>query len=171
LREKHTLANFTINHLISGGLITNYVCTSRCRHCLYNAGPHRENKFIDAETAEANLRVVRDLGCYSVHIGGGEPLLRPDKLEQVFDVAAKVGVRIDYVETNSSWYKDPHSARQTLKRLKRHGLKTLLVSISPFHNEFIPFSRVKPEISHSGVDFRMHPHFQVLSNHARFLQS
>jgi hypothetical protein len=132
-----------IDHLISGGLITNYFCTSRCRHCLYNAGPHWEKKYIDLGTAEANLRVVRDLGCFSVHIGGGEPLLRPDDLGKVLDVAARVGVSIEYVETNSSWFKDPDSARQTLARLHRHGLRTLLVSISPFHNEFIPFSRVK----------------------------
>jgi hypothetical protein len=137
------LANFIIDNLISGGLITNYFCTSRCRHCLYNAGPQWEKKYIDLDTAKANLRVIRDLGCFSIHIGGGEPLLRPGDLEKVLDVAARVDVSIDYVETNSSWFKDPDSAKQTLARLRRHGLRTLLVSISPFHNEYIPFSRVK----------------------------
>jgi len=53
------MADFTINRLISGGLITNYFCSSKCRHCLYNAGPHRDKKYIDPETAEANLRMVR----------------------------------------------------------------------------------------------------------------
>ena len=77
-RKQTALANFTIDSLKSGGLITNYFCTSRCRHCLYNAGPHWEKEYIDPDTAEANLRVVRDLGCYRDHIGGGEPLLRPD---------------------------------------------------------------------------------------------
>jgi hypothetical protein len=137
------LANFTIDRLQSGGLITNYFCPSRCRHCLYNAGPHREKKYIDSGTAEANLRVVCDLGCYRVHIGGGEPLLRPDALRKVLDIAARLGVSIDYMETNSSWFNDPDSAEQTLARLRRHGLRALLVSISPFHNEFIPFARVK----------------------------
>ena len=56
------MANFTINRLISGGLITNYFCTSRCRHCLYNAGPHWDKNYIDPATAEANLRMVRALG-------------------------------------------------------------------------------------------------------------
>ncbi len=137
------MANFTIKNLISGGLITNYFCTSRCRHCLYKSGPQWEKKYIDLDTAEASLRVVRALGCYSVHIGGGEPMLSPDEIGRVLDVAARVGVSIDYVETNSSWFRDPDSAKQTLARLRRHGLRTLLVSISPFHNEFIPFSRVK----------------------------
>jgi hypothetical protein len=143
------MAKFSINRLISGGLITNYFCTSRCRHCLYNAGPHWDKKYIDPETAEANLRMVRDLGCYSVHIGGGEPLLRPDALGEVLTVAARIGVSIDYVETNSSWFKNPESARQTLARLRRRGLRTLLISISPFHNEFIPFAKVKGVIEAS----------------------
>ncbi len=137
------LAKFRIRRLISGGLITNYFCTSRCRHCLYNAGPHWEKQYIDPQTTEANLRVVRSLGCSSVHIGGGEPLLRPAELEKVLDVAAQVGVAIEYVETNSSWFKDTESAIQILARLRHHGLRALLVSMSPFHNEFIPFSKVK----------------------------
>ena len=137
------MAEFKIKRLISGGLITNYFCTSRCRHCLYNAGPHWEKQYIDPQTAEANLRVVRSLGCSSIHIGGGEPLLRPAELAEVLDVAARVGVAIEYVETNSSWFTDRESAIQILTRLRHHGLRALLVSISPFHNEFIPFSKVK----------------------------
>jgi hypothetical protein len=38
-------------------------------------------------------------------------LLRPGDLEKVLDVAARVGVSIEYVETNSSWFKDPDSAK------------------------------------------------------------
>jgi hypothetical protein len=47
------------------------------------------------------------------------------------------------VETNSSWFKDLESAKHILGNLKEKGLKTLLVSISPFHNEHIPFFKVK----------------------------
>ena len=94
-------------------------------------------------TAEDNLRLVRSLGCRSVHVGGGEPLLRPDKLAEILEVAGRAGVSIEYVETNSSWFKDIESAKETLLNLHGKGLKTLLVSISPFHNEFIPFFRVR----------------------------
>ena len=41
------------------------------------------------------------MGCPSVHIGGGEPLLRPDKLQAVLEAASDCGVGIDYVEINS----------------------------------------------------------------------
>ncbi len=134
---------FQIKNLISGGMITNYFCTSRCRHCLYNCGPHWEKRYIDRHVAEKNLKMVRSLGCRSIHIGGGEPMLRPDDLGQVLQVAAASGVAITYVETNSSWFKDIESARAVLTMLRKKGLRTLLVSITPFHNEFIPFYKVQ----------------------------
>ena len=137
------MVEFEIKNLRSGGLITNYFCTSSCGHCLYKCSPSWEKRYIDYDTAEKNLRAIRSLGCRSVHIGGGEPLLRPEKLGAVLEVASKVGVTIEYVETNSSWFKDMASATTLLSRLHAKGLNTLLVSISPFHNEQIPFSRVQ----------------------------
>jgi len=134
--------SFTINRLSSGGLITNYFCTSRCRHCLYNCSPEWPNDFIDRGTTENSFKAIKRLGCHAVHIGGGEPMLRVGDLVDVLDVAARMGMHIDYVETNAAWYRDMDSAVKTLSLLKQHGLKTLLVSISPFHNEHIPFSRV-----------------------------
>jgi hypothetical protein len=54
-----------------------------------------------------------------------------------------MGVSVEYVETNSSWFRDIESAKALLARLHQKGLQTLLVSISPFHNEQVPFSRVQ----------------------------
>jgi hypothetical protein len=137
------LAKFKIKRLVSGGLITNYFCASSCRHCLYNCSPHWEKNYISPQAAEENLRTIRRLGCASVHIGGGEPLLRPKALADVLQIAKKVGVAVEYVETNSSWFKDPDSAMAVLLKLRKQGLQTLLVSISPFHNEYIPLSRIQ----------------------------
>lgn len=74
-----------------------------------------------------------------MHIGGGEPLLRPEELGAVLQIAAQASVAVEYVETNSSWFKDPDSAIAMLAQLGKQGLQTLLVSISPFHNEYIPY--------------------------------
>ena len=137
------MAGFTINNLRSGGLITNYFCTSTCKHCLYNCSPRWEKQYISAQTAEKNLQAVRSLGGRSVHIGGGEPLLRPDGLAAVLKIADALNVSVEYVETNSSWFKDLQSAKALLTDLRKQGLPTLLVSISPFHNEHIPFYKVK----------------------------
>jgi hypothetical protein len=132
-----------IGRLVSGGIITNYFCTSACQHCLYNCSPHWAKDYISVEVAEENFRTVKSLGCSAVHIGGGEPLLRPEELGAVLDAARRAGVSIDYVETNSSWFKDPESAAALLTGLRPKGLHTLLVSISPFHNEHIPFARTQ----------------------------
>ena len=136
-------SEFNIKQLISGGLITNYYCTSHCRHCLYNCSPAWPKKYISANTAATNFQTIKSLGCNAIHIGGGEPLLNPDALLEVLEAASRAEVHIDYVETNSSWYQDPESAITLLGQLKRNGLHTLLVSISPFHNEYIPFAKVK----------------------------
>ncbi len=144
------MAEFKIKRLVSGGLITNYFCASCCRHCLYNCSPHWEKNYIGPQTAEENLRIIRRLGCASVHIGGGEPLLRPEALGDVLQIAKKVGVAVEYVETNSAWFKDPERAMAILLNLRKQGLQTLLVSISPFHNEYIPFARVQGVIDAAG---------------------
>jgi len=114
IQKQRYMAQFQIKRLLSGGIITNYFCTSGCRHCLYNCGPHWGKKYMDPATAEDHLRLVRSLGCRSVHIGGGEPLLRPDNLGEILEVAGRVGVSIEYVGTNSSWFKDLESAKRIL---------------------------------------------------------
>ena len=76
-------------------------------------------------------------------LDGGEPFLDPQGLEQIVETACSCGVAIDYVETNSAWYIDEKKATAILKALSAAGLEKLLISISPFHNEFIPFKKVK----------------------------
>ena len=134
---------FVIDRLASGGLITNYYCTSRCRHCLYACSPAWDKKYIDAQTTEQNILKIKSLGCHSIHVGGGEPFLNVNGLIIVVETAHALGVHIEYVETNSSWYRDEDSACEVLSSLKDRGLSTLLISISPFHNEHIPFYKVK----------------------------
>jgi hypothetical protein len=134
---------FAIKRLQSGGIITNYYCTSACGHCLYYSSPRWEKEYIDSETLSEILEKIKSLGCNSIHIGGGEPFLNLERLKMVIEVACSSGVNIEYVETNSSWYKGRESAIEILSSLKERGLSTLLISMSPFHNEHIPFHRVK----------------------------
>lgn len=132
-----------IDYLVSGGIITNYKCSSKCRHCCYSSSPAWPDDYITAELAGEIFNVLKDLGCYSVHIGGGEPLLKPDRIIAVLDAARKTGIGIEYIETNASWYSNEESAVTVLKELMAYGVHTLLISIDPYHNEFIPFRKVK----------------------------
>ncbi len=98
---------------------------------------------MDFNRALGAFQVARRLGCRSMHIGGGEPFLRFEALMHCCEAAKEAGVTIEYIETNSSWYRGLEEAADMLRQLKHAGVTTLLVSISPFHNEFIPFDRVQ----------------------------
>ena len=136
------MSQLKIPRLRSGGLITNYFCPSRCAHCLYNCGPTRSRDYIHPDTAKHLLRTVRKAGCPAVHIGGGEPFLDPEGLGRVLRRMPEAGVGLEYVETNGSWYRNEESAVALLNELRSQGLHTLLLSVSPFHNERIPASRI-----------------------------
>jgi hypothetical protein len=135
--------DFIIKRLQAGGIITNYYCTSACGHCLYFCSPRWEKEYINTETLSGIFAKVKSLGCHSVHIGGGEPFLNVDGLKKVLEVASSSGVSIEYIETNSSWFRGRESAIEILSSLRERGLSTLLISMSPFHNEHIPFYKVK----------------------------
>ncbi len=132
-----------IDYLISGGLITNYKCSSKCKHCSYASSPSWPNDYMTLSMADEIFSILKELGCHSVHIGGGEPLLQPDRILPVLESAERNNVGIDYIETNASWFKDGESAKSILRRLMQHGVHTLLISIDPYHNEYIPFWKVK----------------------------
>jgi hypothetical protein len=133
---------FDIQSLASGGLITTYACTSSCRHCLYASGPERDHACMDAKIARRACSRIKSLHCNTIHIGGGEPMLNPRALATILETAMFEGLRIEYVETNCAWFKDMRSACALLKELRDSGLETLLISISPFHNEHIPLEKV-----------------------------
>jgi len=132
-----------IDRLVSGGVITNYKCSSACKHCCYCSSPKWPDDYMSSDMADEVFSILRSLGCYYVHIGGGEPLLKPEKLFDVLDAASKNNIGIEYIETNSSWYKDEAEAIAILIEMKKHGVDTLLISIDPYHNEYIPFWKVK----------------------------
>ena len=92
---------------------------------------------------DAIVMTLKRLACRNVHIGGGEPFLDVQALLRTVSGIRTRGVGIEYVETNAMWYRDQESAMDLLLKLKDAGLATLLISISPFHNGFIPFAKVK----------------------------
>lgn len=132
-----------IDYLAGGGIITTYRCTARCAHCLYAASPAREKAYLDQETLAALIKTLHRMGCPSVHIGGGEPLLDPPGLLRTVEGLAAGGIGIEYVETNCAWYRDYTSTVSLFRELRSAGLDTLLISISPFHNASIPFAKTK----------------------------
>ena len=109
------MKNLQINKLYSGGLITNYYCTSECRHCLYGCSPSWDKEYISVENAEEFISIIRKMNCNNIHIGGGEPFLNFDQLVKVIRIAHKSGVNIEYIETNASWI---NKDEDTLEKLE-----------------------------------------------------
>jgi len=120
-----------------GGVIANYRCTAACRHCLYACSPKRAEGYIDEKTARSLCAALRNGGCRSVHIGGGEPFLDIDRLIGLAKVIADEGISLEYVETNAYWVND--NVAGVLKRLLDAGVDTLCISVDPFHAEYVPY--------------------------------
>ena len=131
----------TVNRLRHGGIIANYQCTAACRHCLYACSPERTGGYVSKETAEEICVMLREGGCRSVHIGGGEPFLDFDGLTEFVQTVSKAGITVEYIETNAYWATDERQIENRLRVLARAGADTLCISIDPFHAEYVPVKR------------------------------
>lgn len=138
------MGNYRVKSLYSGaGIIVTYKCSAACLHCCYSSSPKRDGEYMSKETADKIFALLKDMGCHSVHIGGGEPFMNFDKLLEVCKSALEHHVSVDYIETNASWFTDDNGVSEKLKKLSAAGVDCLLISIDPFHNEFVPYSKIK----------------------------
>jgi len=104
--------------------------------------------------------MLRENGCRSVHIGGGEPFLDIDGLIALSRVVIDAGLTLDYVETNAYWAAD-NSCVKTLERLRQTGIRMLCISVDPFHAEYVPYGRpyrLAQLCEHAGIDYFLWRH-------------
>jgi hypothetical protein len=97
--------------------------------------PEMAEQVLAALAAESRLS--------GIHLAGGEATLHLDRLEEVIRMAVAAGVPVDYLETNGWWGRNLDESRRRMQRLADAGLPAVLISVSLFHNEFIPFHRVR----------------------------
>lgn len=128
--------------LRSGGIMLSYQCGQSCRHCNYRCGPDAEG-WMTEECLETTMAfLARERKLVDVHLAGGEATLRPDLAARAIALAVRHKVRLSYLETNGQYAVSVDAAKQVLEPLKAAGLQCVLVSISPYHNEFIPLRRM-----------------------------
>jgi hypothetical protein len=82
--------------------------------------------------------LLRRGGIGSVHIGGGEPFLNFEGLLTAVGALGKAGIELDYVETNGFWAGNKE-APGMLRRLIAAGVRSLCISLDPFHAEYVPY--------------------------------
>lgn len=121
-----------------------YRCTNSCKHCLYRCSSEMPDQWLSLEMAEDIFRALAaEPHLQGIHIAGGEPGLNLDLLQDLLVLAKLFKIPVDYVETNAFWCKHPDETEDQLRRLRNAGLTALLISVSPFHNEFIPFRNTR----------------------------
>ncbi len=131
---------FKIKRLSNGGIIPLYKCPAACRHCLYGCSSGMGENYINDEQCHRLVKNLRDKGCRSMHIGGGEPFLNFERLVNMLEVMRKYGLSVDYIETNAAWCTDNISDDEILQRLRKIkavGGNCLLISVDPYHIEFV----------------------------------
>ncbi|MBQ4354169.1 MAG: radical SAM protein [Clostridia bacterium] len=124
------------------GIITNYVCTAACRHCMFGSSPDCPKTFITPAAAENLASILEEAKTASVHIGGGEPFVNFPALCSLIDALNRHGIGVDYIETNAFWAKEDDLVRERLWELTKRGVTTVMVSADPFHIEYVPIGRV-----------------------------
>ncbi len=124
-----------------------YRCTSRCRHCVYCCSPSMPDQWVTDEALDKIFKSLHhEKYLQGIHIAGGEATLQMDRLLKTLEKAETYEIPVDYVETNGWWGGDSEKAYDICHQLKDAGLQTLLISVSMFHTEFIPFRDVKQAV-------------------------
>jgi MoaA/NifB/PqqE/SkfB family radical SAM enzyme len=77
-----------------------------------------------------------------VSFTGGEPFLFPDLLIELIEVASGFGLHTECV-TNCFWARSLGNALKILSRFREAGLTTINISTDDFHQEHLPFDRVR----------------------------
>ncbi|MBU0639200.1 MAG: radical SAM protein, partial [Planctomycetes bacterium] len=130
------------------GLMLTYWCSSRCAFCYVHAGPHR-GEDMSVETAIALWHSLDHLAAahgktMRIHLAGGEPFRDWVVLVAIIRAARDAGLTpLEKVETNASWATSDGRTRSRLELLAALGTERLVVSSDVFHQEFVPFDRVR----------------------------
>ncbi len=140
----------------SMGLILSYQCNIACRDCIYACSPQWKAAWMrkkDAKKIFSQLSPILSRAAppgvnrigfsYGLHFTGGEPFLQIGLLEEMTALAAEAGIPMPFVETNCFWATNDQKTERILGRLKKAGLKGILLSVNPFNIEHIPFERIQ----------------------------
>ena len=127
--------------IMYSGIMTCYLCNASCRHCMYCSGPEAGDNYVTPDMAGRICELLAGAGVKRMHIGGGEPFLKFGSLLSLIDIMVRSGIEVDYIETNAYWYNDETSARERLREIRRFGADTVMVSVDPFHIEYVPLER------------------------------
>jgi hypothetical protein len=119
-------------------------CNAACTHCAPNCGPHRTEALRSDEIVRLmnEAAEIEDGEPLEFHLTGGEPFINFELLTDVVAHGTRLGAKVCCV-TNAYWARTPEIARGKLGALKEAGLTVLSVSVSRFHEKFVPIRRAR----------------------------
>lgn len=122
-----------IKHVAS--LLFTYRCTIACKHCLFNCGPDKPSVHTSLGDALEYLHQLHATDRV-IHIAGGEAMMFYPQLLEICRAASKEGVAPHFIETNASFATDDRLTRDRLLELQDAGVRGLLISSDPYHQQF-----------------------------------
>ena len=124
------------------GIVLTARCNAACTHCSKSHGPYRTGGLDRATIFRLmdEAAAIEDGEPLAFDLTGGEPFLQFNHLAEVVAYGAHLGAQISCV-TNGYWAHDDEVTRAKLTLLRDSGLVSMSVSVSRFHQEFIPLHR------------------------------
>ena len=117
-------------------------CSGRCKHCS-NGERNNTSGSVDADAAITVIRQAAErFSIESVMTFGGEPLLHPETVYKIHDIAHRCGIPKRQLITNGFFSKDEVEINEVAKSLCDSGVNEILLSVDVFHQEFIPIEPV-----------------------------
>ncbi len=121
-------------------LLFTYRCTIACKHCLFNCSPGQPDVCVNLEDGIEFMRQLRATDRV-IHIAGGEAMMYYPQMLAICQVAHSEGVAPHFFETNASWCADEITARERYEELQAVGIRGVLISADPYHQEFVSPAR------------------------------
>lgn len=131
-----------IRFLKNIGLLMTYKCQVQCPHCIIQAGPLRTEEM----SLEDSYDWIKQIATYRhgfikvLSLTGGEPFFDIKRLKLISDYGKQQGLYISAV-TNGYWASTQEKAIRILESLP--SLMMLQISTDKYHQQSIPFERVK----------------------------
>lgn len=130
------------------GLLLTYWCSARCAFCYVYSGPDRAGRMRIADAVSIwrslDQLAAKHRKTMRIHLSGGEPFGDWPRLLSLVRTAREAGLTpLEKIETNAFWATSDGLTRGRLEQLDALGMETLVVSTDVYHQEFVPFDRVR----------------------------
>lgn len=144
-------------------VVTN-ACTGRCKHC--SEGNHEgcKDHLSGGIASRAISQICKKYKINSLMVFGGEPLLYPEDVCEIFEAGLKSGIPQREMITNGYFSKDEKRIEEVVAMLTHCGVNDIMLSVDAFHQEIIPIEPVyhfAKCIQEKGVKIEVNPAWLV----------